>query len=118
MTGVFAFLSSMFALGGSGAIEFKDQHDIEQANREYRRNNYNYSVQIRYEKNSIGYDLDKVIEAVKNDYPNISECNAYEVAFAAIAKRKMESETNYKYEPRGVAKHFDLTRYATDEFKV
>lgn len=118
MAGVFAFLSSIFAFGASGAMAFKDQNEVERANKEYLNNNYNYSVQIRYERNSIGFDLDKVIEAIENDYPNISKCNAYEVAFAAIAKRKMEEETNYKYEPRGVSKYFDLARYATDEFKV
>lgn len=118
MSAVFAFLSSIFALGTSGAMAFKAQNEVERANQEYLNNNYNYSVQIEYERNSIGFDLDKVIDAIKNDYPNISEGNAYEVAFAAIAKRKMEEETNYKYEVRGVAQYFELDKYATDEFKV
>lgn len=118
MSGVFTFLSSLFALGSSGAMAYKNHNEVEKANREYLDSKYNFSAQLRYERNSIGYDLDKVIDAIKDDYPNISECNAYEVAFAAIAKRKMEEETNYRYEQRGITKYFDLEKYATDKFKI
>lgn len=118
MGGVFAFITSLFSLSASGIMAFKEQSSMDRKNKEFLDSKYNFSAQLRYERNSIGYDLDKVIEAIKDDYPNISDCNAYEVAFAAIAKRKMEEETHYKYEQRGITKYFELEKYATDKFKV
>ena len=39
MSAVFAFLSSIFALGTSGAMAFKAQNEVERANQEYLNNN-------------------------------------------------------------------------------
>lgn len=121
MGGLFCFFTGLLSLGASAGIAFKEQSDIDRQNMEYLQGNYSYAVQSDYDFNRgklyAAYDLDRVVEAIKADYPRMTDYNAWEVAEAAVAKKMMEEQTNYKYKLSENCKFFDLDKYAKDEFK-
>ena len=83
-------------------------------NREYRqyceKNNCNLALQAKYEVGTFGVDLDAV-EALRKDYPNMSELSAFEIAEVLERKRKMEAETQYKYDVPAGMKFVNFDKY-------
>lgn len=124
MGGPFAFLAGIFSLGASAGISLKEQADLEKKNREFRSHRYSSYVQMDYDfgKTSqmvMTYDFNKIRDAIKADYPNMSSMWITKITQTAIAKRMMEEETGYEYRvPENIQNaEIDLDKYATDEFK-
>lgn len=122
MTGIASFFVGLLSLGAGAGMAFKERSEIERENREYVANRYSYAVQSEYDYNygrlMRAYDMKKVEAAVKADYPRMTDTAAYKVAEAAVAKKLMESETNYRYKVSEDCKFFDLDKYVRDEFKI
>lgn len=122
MTGIASFFVGLLSLGAGAGMAFKERSEIERENREYVSNRYSYAVQSEYDYNygrlMRAYDMKKVEAAVKADYPRMTDTAAYKVAEAAVAKKLMESETNYRYKVSEDCKFFDLDKYVRDEFRI
>lgn len=122
MTGIASFFVGLLSLGAGAGMAFKEHSEIERENREYVANRYSYAVQSEYDYNygrlMRAYDMKKVEAAVKADYPRMTDTAAYKVAEAAVAKKLMESETNYRYKVSEDCKFFDLDKYVRDEFRI
>lgn len=122
MTGIASFFVGLLSLGAGAGMAFKERSEIERENREYVANRYSYAVQSEYDYNygrlMRAYDMKKVEAAVKADYPRMTDTAAYKVAEAAVAKKLMESETNYRYKVSEDCKFFDLDKYVRDEFRI
>lgn len=122
MTGIASFFVGLLSLGAGAGMAFKERSKIERENREYVANRYSYAVQSEYDFNygrlMRAYDMKKVEAAVKADYPRMTDTAAYKVAEAAVAKKLMESETNYRYKVSEDCKFFDLDKYVRDEFRI
>lgn len=118
---ILGFFTGLFSLGASAGLAIKEQSEIDRKNREYVQNRYSYAVQSGYDfhwgRLNAAYDMDKVIGEVMADYPLITRYNAIDVARAAVAKKMMETETEYKYKPEEKCSFFDLDKYAKEEFK-
>lgn len=124
MGGPFAFLAGIFSLGASAGISLKEQADLERKNREFRSHKYSSYIQADYDFGKTGemvltYDFDKIKQAIKKDYPNMSNMWISKITQTAIAKRMMEEETDYEYRiPEEIQNaEINLDKYATDEFK-
>lgn len=86
-------------------------------NREFESGNYNLTAQSRYEYDHGDFNIYKIMDALHKDYPGMNTHNAYHIAEMAIAKRRMEEETPYKYYVEPDYRFMDLEKYASDDFK-
>ena len=86
-------------------------------NREFESGNYNMSAQMRYEGKYGDFNLFKIMDALHKDYPGMNTFNANKIAEMAIAKRRMEEETQYKYYVDPDYRFINLEKYASNDFK-
>ena len=121
--GPFAFIIGVISLFTSFGLTLYDQNKHEREKEEYRNTGYNQIVQCgRYDGDQCylreKYDMFKVIDAVKEEYPHMSDVIAYKVAYAAVAKKLMEEETSYKYQvPEELLFLGDIERFAKEELR-
>lgn len=119
--GPFAFLAGLFSLGASAGMSIKQDMENERQVREREEKHYSYPTQSRYDYNASklygAYDILAMTERILEEYPRMSYGVANEIAEASVAKKLMEAETPFKYEPSMRCQYFDLDKYATDEFK-
>lgn len=116
----------MFITGALASITSGVMGIVEDNNRELqyeaeRVAGYNESVQTRYDTNYgrlfIAYDNDLIVKDILNDYPQMHDGTARKIAYAAIAKKLMETETKYKYKANECFKYFDLDKYVKAEYR-
>lgn len=122
MGGPFTFLGGLAALIASGFMGYSDRHRYDRENAEYRNGNHNMSLQVnKYEDSRYMrdyYDIKDVMDAVRDEYPNMSDANIYTVARLAIGKKLMESETSFHYYvPPTFRCLGDIERFAKDEYR-
>lgn len=125
MGGVFSFLGGLLSLGASAGMAIKEDMEQEARNREYLSHNYAPIIQSKYDdaehKLWQAYNYEKVVAAIRQSYPNMSDGWAYKIAKAAVAKTLMEKETSYEYQiPESIitANVGDITRFVNDDMKM
>ena len=121
MGGLFAFLTGIFSLGTGFALSCKEQNDLDLQWEKDVAEGYSYAAQSEYDFNRgrlyRAYFIDDIMKEIQKDYPNMNDYCARQVAEAAVAKKLLEEETQYKYKPSDNCKFFNLNKYAKEEFK-
>lgn len=103
--------------GGRNSLLGISNAERRRRNREFESGNYNMSAQMRYEGKYGDFNLFKIMDALHKDYPGMNTFNANKIAEMAIAKRRMEEETPYKYYVDPDYRFINLEKYASDDFK-
>lgn len=103
--------------GGRNSLLGISNAERRRRNREFESGNYNMSAQMRYEGKYGDFNLFKIMDALHKDYPGMNTFNANKIAEMAIAKRRMEEETPYKYYLDPDYRFINLEKYASDDFK-
>ena len=122
--GPFTFITGVLALLTSASIDLYQHNKQELENQEYRESGLNHVVQSnRYDGNRPylmdHYDYTKVMDNIKREYPRMADINAYHIAFVAIAKKLMESETPYKYDvPEKFRFIGNIERFVTEDCRA
>lgn len=122
--GPFAFIIGALSLLTSFGLTVHDHNKHELEREEYYRSGFNQIIQNgRYDGDRQylrdKYDVLKVVDVVKQEYPRMSDVIAFEVAYMAIAKKLMESETSYKYQvPEKYQFLGELERFAQEECRI
>lgn len=120
---VFNFLSGLGLIAASQIAGVIQDRDLRAQNHEWESHNYSPYIQEEYDLNDSRlfevFDLRKMMDAIRKDYPGLSENMAYCVAQQSAAKRLMEEETSFEYEIRDNVKwlKIDIDKYSTDNFK-
>lgn len=119
--GPFSFIIGALSLLTSFGLTVYDHNKHEVEREAYYNAGYNQIVQNgRYDGDRQylrdKYDILKVVDSVKQEYPRMSEVMTFEVAYIAIAKKLMETETKFKYQvPEKFQFLGDLARFATED---
>ena len=103
--------------GGRNSLLGISNAERRKRNHEFESGNYNMSAQMRYEGKYGDFNLFKIMDALHKDYPGMNTFNANKIAEMAIAKRRMEEETPYKYYVDPDYRFINLEKYASDDFK-
>lgn len=120
---VFNFLAGLGLIAAGRTVGAVQDRDLKAKNREWNSYNYSHLIQSKYDESHrylSEFDYRKMIDAVKSDYPNMSDYFAHHLVKIAVAKRLMEEETAYDYFVPDNIKNaeIDYMKYATDEFKL
>lgn len=103
--------------GGRNSLLGISNAERRRRNHEFESGNYNMSAQMRYEGKYGDFNLFKIMDALHKDYPGMNTFNANKIAEMAIAKRRMEEETPYKYYVDPDYRFINLEKYASNDFK-
>lgn len=116
------FITGIGALTGAAFSELKESNAKERQWEERLKKGYSQAAQSRYDLGSRypykEFDIGKIKEEIKSDYPWASDLLVHEVAMTATAKKLFEDETEYVYEVPERMNYFDLDKYAADEFRL
>ena len=109
------FVSGVASCLASGIMGLKESNDIEVQYEQDLAAGYSYAAQSRYDFDQgrlyKQFYIGDIMNDIKKDYPKMNDFVAREIAEAAIAKKLLEEETNYKYKPLDKFKYFDLKKY-------